>query len=87
MSIISKIAATTYFLFFTCMFFTISASAYIDPATTAMLTQVIAGVFITLGVVFGVFRRKIIMFFKNASVNRTKRKIEKQANKQKDTDS
>ena len=61
---------------------TTTASAYIDPATTAMLTQIIAGVFITLGVVFGVFRRKIILFFKNMSVNRTKRKIEKQSAKQ-----
>jgi len=59
-----------------------TASAYIDPATTAMLTQIIAGVFITLGVVFGVFRRKIIFFFKNMSINRTKRKLEKQAEKQ-----
>ena len=63
---------------------TTTASAYIDPATTAMLTQIIAGVFITLGVVFGVFRRKIIIFFKNMSVNREKRKIEKQAAKNKD---
>jgi len=77
-----KIAITAYFLFFICMYFTIPVSAYIDPATTAMLTQIIAGVFITLGVVFGVFRRKIIMFFKNMSVNRTKKKIEKQAEKQ-----
>jgi len=60
---------------------TTTASAYIDPATTAMLTQINAGVFITLGVVFGVFRRKIILFFKNMSVNRTKKKIEKQAAK------
>lgn len=59
-----------------------SASAYIDPATTAMLTQIFAGIFITLGVVFGIFRRKIIMFFKNLSVKMTKRKIEKQASKQ-----
>ena len=68
---------------------TTTASAYIDPATTAMLTQIIAGVFITLGVMAGVFRRKIILFFKNMSVNRTKRKIEKQAEKanDKDTDS
>ena len=64
---------------------TTTASAYIDPATTAMLTQIIAGVFITLGVVFGVFRRKIILFFKNMSVNRTKRKIEKQNAKQNKT--
>jgi len=85
MHILNKIAATVYFLFFLCMFLTMSASAYIDPATTAMLTQIIAGALITLGVVFGVFRRKIIMFFKNASVNRTKRKIEKQTKNQKDT--
>jgi len=78
---VKKLTATVYFLFFLSMFLTTPASAYIDPATTAMLTQIIAGVFITLGVVFGVFRRKIIMFFKNISVNRTKRKIEKQAAK------
>jgi len=55
----------TFILTFTGVIFllTSKASAYIDPATTAMLTQIIAGVFITLGVVFGVFRRKIIMFF------------------------
>jgi len=64
------------------MLLTTTASAYIDPATTAMLTQIIAGVFITLGVVFGVFRRKIMMFFKNISVNRTKKKIEREAAKQ-----
>jgi len=61
---------------------TTTASAYIDPATTAMLTQIIAGVFITLGVVFGVFRRKIILFFKNMSVKRAKKKIERQSAKQ-----
>ena len=73
-----QVFGTLYFLLFICMYLTIPASAYIDPATTAMLTQIIAGVFITLGVVFGVFRRKIILFFKNKSVNLTKRKIERQ---------
>ena len=92
MSVFNKIVTTAYYLFFVCMFLTVPASAYIDPATTAMLTQIIAGVFITLGVVFGVFRRKIIMFFKNMSINRTKKKIEKQAakkqtNNQKDNNS
>ena len=81
-SAVFRIIGTVYFLFFFCMFLTTPASAYIDPATTAMLTQIIAGVFITLGVVFGVFRRKIILFFKDKSVNRAKRKIEKQAAKQ-----
>jgi len=60
------------------MLLTTKASAYIDPATTAMLTQIVAGVFITLGVFFGVFRRKIILFFKNMNINRTKRKIERE---------
>jgi len=64
------------------MLLTTTASAYIDPATTAILTQIIAGVFITLGVVFGVFRRKIMLFFKNQSVNRAKCKIEKQTKNQ-----
>ena len=78
-----KSLALAYFLFFTVAYCTVPASAYIDPATTAMLTQIIAGVFITLGVVFGVFRRKIFMFFKNISVKRTARKIEKE-NRKKD---
>lgn len=81
-SIILKLIGTTYFLFLFSVLLTTPAQAYIDPATTAMLTQIIAGVFITLGVVFGVFRRKIIMFFKNMSVKRTQRKIERQAEKQ-----
>jgi len=80
----AKIGTFTLTFIGVIMLLTTPASAYIDPATTAMLTQIIAGVFITLGVVFGVFRRKIIIFFKNMSVNREKRKIEKQAAKNKD---
>ena len=78
---IGKISAFCLSFVGVVLLLTTTASAYIDPATTAMLTQIIAGVFITLGVVFGVFRRKIILFFKNISVNRTKRKIEKEAAK------
>ena len=73
-----KLLGTAYFTFFIMMLFTKPASAYIDPATTAMLTQIIAGIFITLGVTFGIFRRKIFMFFKNLSVKRTQKKILKQ---------
>jgi uncharacterized membrane protein len=73
-----RLAGVTYFLVFFCILLTESALAYVDPATTAMLTQIVAGVFITLGVVFGVFRRKIMLFFRNLSVMRAKRKIEKQ---------
>ena len=79
-----KLLGFTYFLFFTTMLLSTTASAYIDPATTAMITQIVAGLFITLGVAFGIFRRKIFMFFKNLSVKRTQRKIEKEARKTED---
>ena len=72
-----KIPATIYFAFFITVLCTVTASAYIDPATTAMLTQIIAGIAITLGVTFGIFRRKIFMFFKNLSVKRTANKIQR----------
>jgi len=81
-----KIGAFMYFFTGVSLLLTTTASAYIDPATTAMLTQIVAGVFITLGVVFGVFRRKIVLFFKNISVNRTKRKIERQSKAEQKTD-
>ena len=71
-----------YFLFFFSELFMVSAAAYIDPALTAMLIQIAAGIFITLGVVFGVFRKKVILFFKNIGVKRTQRKIEKQVSRQ-----
>ena len=67
-----------YFVVWLDIYFTIPARAYIDPATTAMVTQIVAGVFISAGVVFGVFRRKIVLFFKNITVKRKQRKIEKQ---------
>jgi len=77
-----RILVTGYFIVGFSLLLSGTASAYIDPAMTAMLTQIIAGVFITLGVVFGVFRRKIILYFKNMKINRTKRKLEKQSEKQ-----
>ena len=76
------IFATVYFLVGFSLLLSGTASAYIDPAMTAMLYQIIAGVVITLGVVFGVFRRKIILYFKNMKINRTKRKLEKQTERE-----
>lgn len=52
-----------YFAFFITLLSTLSASAYIDPATTSYIIQVIAAIFITAGVVFGVFTTKVKMFF------------------------
>ena len=38
---------------------------YIDPASTALIWQILAGIFISLGVIFGVFWRRITTFFKS----------------------
>jgi len=56
---------------------TSQAYAYVDPAMTAMITQIVAGILITIGIGFTIFRRKIIMFFRNMNVKRIKRKIER----------
>jgi hypothetical protein len=72
-----KILKTAFFAVFTAVLLSANVGAYIDPSTTAMLTQIIAGAVISLGLVFGIFRQRIIMFFKNMRVNRLQRKIEK----------
>ena len=41
---------------------------YIDPASTALIWQILAGVFITIGVVFAIWWRKITTFFKSILV-------------------
>jgi len=38
---------------------------YVDPATTALIWQITAGVFISLAVVFAIWWRKITTFFKS----------------------
>jgi len=57
---------------------TIATTHYIDPATTAMVTQIVAGVVISVGVAIGLFWRRIALFFQNARIKRTQRSIEKQ---------
>ena len=43
----------------------ITTLCYIDPASTALIWQVLAGIFISLSVILGVFWRKITTFFKS----------------------
>ena len=69
----------TFIYFFICfsIFFTQTAYAYVDPATTAMVVQIVSGIFISLGIAFGVFRGKIFVFFRTLKVKLTQKKIEK----------
>ena len=58
-----------------------SALAYIDPAATSYLIQIVAGLFITAGVVFGIFWKKIRLFFRGLRLKMLERKLTQQAEK------
>ena len=56
-----------------------TAYAYIDPATTSYIIQIVAGLFISLGVLAGTLSTKIRVFFLNLRINLMKRKIAREA--------
>jgi len=70
-----------YFFIFGTMLFSTTAFAYIDPATTSYLIQVIAGVFIGAGAVIGIFWKKIRLFFRNKKLEHLEKKLTKEADK------
>lgn len=55
-----------------------SAHAYIDPATTSYLLQIVAGVFIAAGATVAVFWRKITFYFKKRKALRARKKKERE---------
>lgn len=69
-----------YFLFFGTLLTLRSASAYVDPATTSYIIQIVAGVFIALGATVAVFWRKIVFWFKKKKAMRARKKKEKENN-------
>ncbi|MDR1760058.1 MAG: hypothetical protein LBR60_05990 [Fibrobacter sp.] len=56
------------------LLWTSNTYAYIDPSTTALLTQIVAGIIISLGVTLGVFRQKVMLFFKALKVKLFRKK-------------
>lgn len=54
---------------------------YIDPAATSYIIQVIAGIVISLGVVVGVYWKKIRLFFRDKKIARTEKKLREQSEK------
>lgn len=81
MKSIKKIIIAAFFTACFAAYFSFSASAYIDPATTTQIIQIFAALAITIGVTFGVFRRKIVVYFKNLSVKRMEKKIKSESEK------
>ncbi len=57
------------------------ASAYVDPAVTSYIIQIVAGAVIACGVVLGVFRRKIALFFRQQKMKRLEKKLTREADK------
>lgn len=69
-----------YFVLATLMFST-TAHAYIDPAATSYLLQIVAGAVITCSVVVGVFWKKIRLFFRDQKIKHLEKKLTKKAEK------
>lgn len=56
-------------------------AAYIDPAATSYIIQIVAGVFIAGGVTVGIFWKKIRMSFRNKKMQRLEKSLSKKADK------
>lgn len=76
--IVVHVFAFLYFLTFVSLMLSQTAHAYLDPAATSYLIQIIAGVFIALGAVVGIFWKKIRLFFRNMRMKSLERKYSKQ---------
>lgn len=71
----------TYFFTLFTLLFGMTAYAYIDPATTTYLIQIVAGIFIAAGATIGIFWKKIKLFFRNKKMDRLEKKLTKEADK------
>jgi len=48
----------------------VNAAAYLDPSAMTFIIQIIAGIAITCGATFAVFRRRIVLFFRKRFGNK-----------------
>lgn len=69
---------TYFFLCFTLMF-SITAHAYIDPATTSYLIQIVAGIVIAAGATVGIFWKKIKLQFRQKRMEHLEHSLKKKA--------
>lgn len=63
------------------LFDTYAVFLYIDPGMAGQIVAVISGAVISLGIMIGVFRTKIAMFFKKHAIARMEKRIRKEAAK------
>lgn len=81
MSLKKKVLGTVYFSMCFIMMFGMVSYAYIDPATTSYLIQIVAGVFIAGGAAIGIFWKRIRIFIRNKRLKMLEKKLTKQADK------
>lgn len=55
--------------------------AYIDPATSSYVIQIVAGIVIAAGATVGIFWKKIKLFFKEQKIKRLEKKLTAEAEK------
>lgn len=77
---ITTLKFTYFFTLFT-LLFSMTAYAYIDPATTTYLIQIVAGVFIAAGATIGIFWKKIKLFFRRKKMEHLEKSLTKKAEK------
>lgn len=66
-----KIIGKLYFGAAIAAFFTTAAFAYLDPGTLTYVVSMIAGLVIAGGAALAIFRRKIVLFFRNLGKKNT----------------
>ena len=70
------------YLLLTTIMLSSTALAYIDPAATSYIVQIVAGVVIAGGVAVGIFWKKIKLFFRNMKMKRLEKSLTKKAEKE-----
>ena len=80
--ILRNIGLFSAYLLLTTVMLSSTALAYIDPAATSYIVQIVAGVLIAFGVTVGIFWKKIRVFFKNLKIKRLEKSLTRKADKQ-----
>ena len=65
MNLIKKLFGKGYFALCLAVLFSVQAFAYLDPGTLTYVISMVAGLFIAGGAAIAIFRRKIVLFFRN----------------------
>ncbi len=86
MKLLKKLPRYGYYALCSALLLSTSAHAYVDPAATSYIIQIVAGVFIACGAIVGVFWKKITMFFSKKKTSSLEKKLNKQAAKKEKRD-